>query len=124
MNEVEKWTLRTLAAAVVVATIIFVGVSVYEDAQRRELPYTDIDTRIGTVVAINNCYAGKHSTYCDVTLDGNRTFETDITDYPGDNLQVGQELYTRVRRQGNLQTTYRITLGSREMVIMRRERIK
>lgn len=122
MRPEERSAIIVTVGSVLIA-IAFVAMDVYEGHQRRQLPYYDTDTRVGRVVAVENCQANKHSTYCDVTLDGNRTFETDITNYPGDNLQVGQEIWQRVRRQGDLKTTYRITPGHRDMIIMRRERL-
>ncbi|WAX21868.1 hypothetical protein [Stenotrophomonas phage RAS14] len=47
---------------------------------------------IGTVTAVQNCYAGKYYFECNVQLDGGRFYRMSFNNWPGKNISVGDEL--------------------------------
>lgn len=58
---------------------------------------------LGRVLEVRNCNSGKNSLNCTVQTTTHR-WQTDVTDWPGDNVQVGDELgyrfdETRTRKE-------------------------
>lgn len=47
---------------------------------------------IGYVTKVDRCHAGKHNYRCYVTSSTGKTYELDLSDYPGETVQIGDRL--------------------------------
>ena len=61
--------------------------------------------QLGTIKAVENCISSKHQLDCDVVTESH-SLSTSVMDWPGDNLQIGDEISNRVDVSGDRQDVW------------------
>lgn len=117
MKDPLNWLLGLVILACIAMPLYIFG-QIHADSKRHELPFTDKDVYIGVVTQVSGCSKSKYSTNCWVRFNNGPALYTDISDWPGDNLTVGQEVWRRVRTQGDRQELYYVVKGQKFMRYM------
>ncbi|AGN30270.1 hypothetical protein VPFG_00271 [Vibrio phage nt-1] len=91
-----KWIFNLLLISCLIGAS-FIGLIIYSAATKSDVINDVRITEYGTVKSVSSCNKSKHSLKCRVVTDRYTFSNTDITDYPGDFVQVGDRIYLERR---------------------------
>lgn len=92
-----------IVIAVVIAFFGWVAYACHEDAKYDKLPNKVYTKQMGTLLAVHDCWSSKGSYNCEVVLSTGERFETNVTGWPDDILNLGQPLHIELWTQGDRQ---------------------
>jgi len=86
MYKAKKIGIYTAAFVLLVVVLSWI-----QPAKDRATSYV----QLGSISKVDNCIAGKRKLSCDVVTD-THTLKTNVVDWPGDNLQIGDVIGNRI----------------------------
>lgn len=115
-----EWLRYNWVKIVAILFIIAVGVWIVSDIKEQnridKLPQKTMDKFVGTIIQVSGCSRRKYGLDCWVRFDKGQLIYTDVTDWPGSNVQIGQRVYLRVIQYGDeRQNLYYVVEGQKYM---------